>query len=391
MADRAIVYFGPRTGFDELVGSRVREGDRTVGYLDAIRSYNAKIRASDLASHEPRISVPDYVDNCVVHADDFGSVLSHVIANFATILEETYEVGTLFVQNPPRRALESLVSAQGEDSVEQISYRYEQVEKGALEAIYDSVCEEVLGQEESKRVLVASLYRLSVMGNGRPSVVLLYGPSGVGKTETARCLSRALGGKLMRIQFSMMQTQEAYEYLFGAEHSKASLARDLLGRESNVVLIDEFDKVSPTLYNMFYQLFDEGRYVDTNYDVDMRGGLFLLTTNFKSERDARRAMGSAMFSRISACVAFSDLSDENKATIATRHYQRVVDRLDGEDRSLIENSSILSWFVAHASRYDNMRTMKNKIEKAIFGRLSEPIFNRQATTPSVRRNPLREI
>lgn len=391
MADRAIVYFGPRTGFDELVGSRVREGDRTVGYLDAIRSYNARIRASDLASHEPRISVPDYVDNCVVHADDFGSVLSHVIANFATILEETYEVGTLFVQNPPRRALESLVSAQGEDSVEQISYRYEQVEKGALEAIYDNVCEEVLGQEESKRVLVASLYRLSVMGNGRPSVVLLYGPSGVGKTETARCLSRALGGKLMRIQFSMMQTQEAYEYLFGAEHSKASLARDLLGRESNVVLIDEFDKVSPTLYNMFYQLFDEGRYVDTNYDVDMRGGLFLLTTNFKSERDARRAMGSAMFSRISACVAFSDLSDENKATIATRHYQRVVDRLDGEDRSLIENSGILSWFVAHASRYDNMRTMKNKIEKAIFERLSEPIFNRQATAPSVRRNPLREV
>lgn len=391
MADRAIVYFGPRTGFDELVGSRVREGDRTVGYLDAIRSYNAKIRASDLASHEPRISVPDYVDNCVVHADDFGSVLSHVIANFATILEETYEVGTLFVQNPPRRALESLVSAQGEDSVEQISYRYEQVEKGALEAIYDNVCEEVLGQEESKRVLVASLYRLSVMGNGRPSVVLLYGPSGVGKTETARCLSKALGGKLMRIQFSMMQTQEAYEYLFGAEHSKASLARDLLGRESNVVLIDEFDKVSPTLYNMFYQLFDEGRYVDTNYDVDMRGGLFLLTTNFKSERDARRTMGSAMFSRISACVAFSDLSDENKATIATRHYQRVVDRLDGEDRSLIENSGILSWFVAHASRYDNMRTMKNKIEKAIFERLSEPIFNRQATAPSVRRNPLREV
>lgn len=391
MADRAIVYFGPRTGFDELVDSRVREGDRTVGYLDAIRSYNAKIRASDLASHEPRISVPDYVDNCVVHADDFGSVLSHVIANFATILEETYEVGTLFVQNPPRRALESLVSAQGEDSVEQISYRYEQVEKGALEAIYDNVCEEVLGQEESKRVLVASLYRLSVMGNGRPSVVLLYGPSGVGKTETARCLSKALGGKLMRIQFSMMQTQEAYEYLFGAEHSKASLARDLLGRESNVVLIDEFDKVSPTLYNMFYQLFDEGRYVDTNYDVDMRGGLFLLTTNFKSERDARRAMGSAMFSRISACVAFSDLSDENKATIATRHYQRVVDRLDGEDRSLIENSSILSWFVAHASRYDNMRTMKNKIEKAIFERLSEPIFNRQATAPSVRRNSLREV
>jgi len=157
------------------------------------------------------------------------------------------------------------------------------------------------------------------------------------------------------------------------------------------VLIDEFDKVSPTLYNMFYQLFDEGRYIDTNYDVDMRGSLFLLTTNFKSERDAHRAMGSAMFSRISACVSFSDLSDENKATIATRHYQRVVDRLDDEDRSVIEGSDMLSWFVARASHYDNMRTMKNGIEKAIFERLSEPIFNRQATTPIAHRDPLQGV
>lgn len=107
-----------------------------------------------------------------------------------------------------------------------------------------------------------------------PSVIMFYGPSGVGKTETARCLSGAVGGELTRVQFSMMQTQEAYEYLFGAEHSKASFARDLLARESNVVLIDEFDKVDPRLYNMFYQLFDEGRYVDMNYDVDMRNALF---------------------------------------------------------------------------------------------------------------------
>ncbi len=74
---------------------------------------------------------------------------------------------------------------------------------------------------------------------------MFYGPSGVGKTETARCLSEAVGGELTRVQFSMMQTQEAYEYLFGAEHSKASFARGLLARESNVVLIDEFDKVDP--------------------------------------------------------------------------------------------------------------------------------------------------
>ena len=179
----------------------------------------------------------------------------------------------------------------------------------------------------------------------------------------------------MRVQFSMMQTGEAYEYLFGAEHSKASFARDLLARESNVVLIDEFDKVDPRLYNMFYQLFDEGRYVDTNYDVDMRNTLFLLTSNFKTEANARRAVGSAMYSRISSCVAFDDLSEGEKVIIAKRRYEEIVGRLDEEDAQVIENSNILQWFITNASRYDNMRTMKNKVDNAIFGKLSAPIFN----------------
>ena len=72
----------------------------------------------------------------------------------------------------------------------------------------------------------------------------------------------------------MMQTTEAYNYVFGAEHSKGSLARDMMARESNVILIDEFDKVNPVFYNAFYELFDEGRYVDTNYDVNLEQAIF---------------------------------------------------------------------------------------------------------------------
>ena len=54
---------------------------------------------------------------------------------------------------------------------------------------------------------------------------MLYGPSGVGKTESAKSISKTMGGELLRIQFSMMQTAEAYNYVFGAEHSKGSFAR----------------------------------------------------------------------------------------------------------------------------------------------------------------------
>ena len=93
---------------------------------------------------------------------------------------------------------------------------------------------------------------------------MLYGPSGVGKTESAKSISKSLGGELLRIQFSMMQTSEAYDYVFGAEHSKSSFCSRYDGTRIKCNLnFDEFDKVNPALYNAFYELFDEGKYVDT--------------------------------------------------------------------------------------------------------------------------------
>lgn len=47
------------------------------------------------------------------------------------------------------------------------------------------------------------------------------------------------------------------------------LVKDLLSRETNIVLIDEFDKVNTGLYNVFYQMFDEGELEDINYSVDV--------------------------------------------------------------------------------------------------------------------------
>ena len=136
--------------------------------------------------------------------------------------------------------------------------------------------------DKCKKQILSGIYRLTTGTHGKPVVLMLYGPSGVGKTESAKSISKSLGGNLLRIQFSMMQTEEAFNYVFGAEHSKSSFARDMIGRESNVILIDEFDKVNPAFYNAFYELFDEGRYVDTNYDIDLGQAVFLLTCNFGS-------------------------------------------------------------------------------------------------------------
>lgn len=184
------------------------------------------------------------------------------------------------------------------------------------------------------------------------------------------------------MQFSMMQTTEAYEYLYGAEHSKASFARDLLGRESNVVLIDEFDKVNPNLYNMFYQLFDEGVFTDTNYEVDIHDGLFLLTSNFSSEREIKKVLGPAMYSRIDEAIQFEDLPDSLKLVIANSHYESIIEQLPEDDRNQIERSDIRFWFQDNIARYDNMRTLKIRIERAIFDLLTAKLISESSQSAS---------
>ena len=180
-----------------------------------------------------------------------------------------------------------------------------------------------------------------------------------------------MGGELLRVQFSMMQTNEAYNYVFGTEHSKGSFAKDMMMRESNVVLIDEFDKVNPSFYTAFYELFDEGRYVDTNYDVNLGQAIFILTCNFASEDEIKKALGPAMFSRIGHCVEYEELTTEQKITIINNWYNLLLQTLKEDEVEVIRKTNILKWFTQNAERYDNVRILKTKLENAIFEKLSE--------------------
>lgn len=71
----------------------------------------------------------------------------------------------------------------------------------------------------------------------------------------------------------MLQTGSLADYLYGSSVSGRSFAADLLERQSNVVIFDEFDKTGSVFHSAFYQLFDEGIFVDKNYSVDMTNTL----------------------------------------------------------------------------------------------------------------------
>ncbi len=374
MVDKVIVFTGSKKDFEILLKERIDDSENTATFLEVIQEYNRQIKNSGPRNNES--TVPDNslsrrikVDNCVVRTDDYGSVLGHVVSNFAITISLNYDIKNLYIQNPPKRVLESLQTFF--NNIEYLQSEYNIITRDVLKDVYISLNKNVMGQEECKKQIISNIYKLTTQNTNKPVVIMLYGPSGVGKTESAKAISESLGGRLLRIQFSMMQTVEAYNYVFGGEHSKSSFARDMIARETNVILIDEFDKVNSSFYNAFYELFDEGKYVDMNYEVKLNDAIFVCTCNFMSEKEIQKALGPAMFSRIGSCIKYENISVEFKKSIINNTYNEIIEKLECDERELIESSNILNWFLDNAARYDNIRIMKTKLENAIFEKLAD--------------------
>lgn len=370
MTDHIVIFSGSRKDYERFLNDRIQEAEVTIPFMELIQHYNARLRPNESGVRESALYTNIKVDNCVVRADDYGSVLEHVLSNFVNVVTLNHDIGTLYLHNPPRRVRESLQSAY-RDEIEYVYSEYPEITRDTLKAIYDNLQSDILGQDDCKKQLISGMYRLISNSRSKPVVLMLYGPSGVGKTESAKSISKTMGGELLRVQFSMMQTTEAYNYVFGAEHSKSSFAKDMMARESNVILIDEFDKVNPAFYNAFYELFDEGKYVDTNYNVALGQAVFLCTCNFGNEQEIKQALGPAMFSRIGCCIEYQELSTDQKKAIIQSWYETILSTLQEDETEIIQGTDILEWFQKNAERYDNIRILKTKLENAIFDRLAE--------------------
>ena len=78
-----------------------------------------------------------------------------------------------------------------------------------------------------------------------------------------------------------------------------------------------------------------------------------------------------MFSRIGCCIQYEELTTDQKETIILSWYESVLSTLQDDEKEIICNTDILSWFQKNAERYDNIRILKTKLENAIFDRLAE--------------------
>jgi len=315
------------------------------------------------------------MDLLIIGATDFASAREHVISNFYQFINYEYNFKEVYIHNPPDLVLKSL-KALGFEITEKTS-QYDRIEVDKIKLAYSDSLNHIIGQEDARKSVVSSLYRHMRKKSMKPSVLLLHGPSGVGKTELIKCACKSLGINLLRIQFSMMNTVESSNYIFGSEHYKNSFSKDLLSRESNIILLDEFDKVAPVFYNAFYQLFDEGIYQDNYYTVDARDCIFFCTSNFPSQEDAINHMGEPIFSRFDDFIQFRPFSRDEKNILVNSIVADIINSLDVEDLAIVESKDIRDkvsqFYKNNIDNYGNFRIMRRNINKDMYTLILEEL------------------
>ncbi len=159
----------------------------------------------------------------------------------------------------------------------------------------------VFGQNKAIEELSSSikLSRAGLREEGKPIGSYLFsGPTGVGKTEVARQLSKTLGIELLRFDMSEYMERHTVSRLIGAPpgyvgFDQGGLLTDgILQYPHSVLLLDEIEKAHYDLFNILLQVMDYGKLTDHNgKSVDFRNVILILTTNVGSMDISKKALG----------------------------------------------------------------------------------------------------
>jgi ATP-dependent Clp protease ATP-binding subunit ClpC len=198
-----------------------------------------------------------------------------------------------------------------------------------LKAVKAEFTARVIGQDEAVNAVIdrIAMLKAGLVDPGRPIGVFLFaGPTGTGKTELAKTLAAYLFGspdRMARLDMSELQTADSTVKVMGGGGADSdSLAEKIRKQPFSVVLLDEFEKAHSNVWDLFLQVFDDGRLTDANgRPVDFRHTIIVLTTNLGATTHQASVIG---FGRAKGAYA----PDQIMQAVSRTFRPEFVNRLD---------------------------------------------------------------
>jgi len=209
-------------------------------------------------------------------------------------------------------------------------------ERERLVNMAEIIKKRLIGQDEAvERITeVVKMARAGLKDPRHPVAVFLFlGPSGVGKTELARATAEFLFGsenEMIRLDMSEFTEKHSVSKLIGAPPGyvgygeEGQLTGGLRRKPYSVVLLDEIEKAHPEIFDLFLQVFDEGRLTDSKgCVVDARDAIFIMTSNVGTELYNRKPMGFKDFAGKENEMAKREISTQLRKTFRPEFLNRL--------------------------------------------------------------------
>ncbi|HEX9217178.1 MAG TPA: AAA family ATPase, partial [Gemmatimonadales bacterium] len=269
----------------------------------------------------------------------------------------------------------------------------------------------VIGQPEALAAVANAVRRAraGLQDPNRPTGSFIFlGPTGVGKTETARALAEFLFDDekaLVRLDMSEYMEKHAVARMIGAPpgyvgyEEGGQLTEAIRRRPYSVVLFDEIEKAHPDVFNVLLQILDDGRLTDSQgRTVDFRSTVLIMTSNIGSQyilemgtenweqvetkvlELLRQTFRPEFLNRVDDVIIFRPLSSQDIAKIVDLQIKRV-ERLVAERKLRLEVTPAAKQLIV-AEGYDPVygaRPLKRAIQRLLQNPLAMAVLEGQYT------------
>lgn len=279
------------------------------------------------------------------------------------------EICDINVENTEEKLDDNREVEEIKHSVKKITDLTEEEIKNFLEAFSNQLYGHLKFKNEFADI-ISSFRIFNKIGEHKILSLFLMGDSGVGKTEVARAIHKALGSnkKLAKINFGNYSSHDALNSLIGSPlgyigSDGGELLKRVLDSDVGVILIDEFEKADSAVFNYFLDVLENGKITNTRAEeYDVSGFIIVFTSNISKENFESK-ISPELRSRFDYVGIFNLLTDEDKEKFVKYRFSEIITKYENKMKhKLPSNAHVELVSRISVAKYNNMRHLNKKIK-----------------------------